>query len=83
MNAFGKFLDSKEGRLLSRSQWAVKIKVSPSFIAHLASGIRLPGLATAHRIEEATNGVITMQSWFGGPLGDTLQSLGTEDAAAP
>jgi hypothetical protein len=82
MNAFAKFLNSKSGRLLPRSEWAKRFDVTPSFVAHMVSGVRLPGLATAYRIELHTLGQVTMQSWIGPPLGGSLPDVDAELAAA-
>ncbi len=64
MNTFEKFLTSKEGRKRPRAKWADLFEVSPSFVAHLVASFRMPGLATAYRIEVVTGGQVTMQSWI-------------------
>lgn len=83
MNTFQTFLGSKAGRLHNRKQWAVRFEVTPSFVAHLASGIRRPSLETAFIIERETEGVVTMQSWLQAPSDVSLPKASAEAAPAP
>jgi DNA-binding transcriptional regulator YdaS (Cro superfamily) len=82
MTGFEQFLQSKPGRFLKRAEWADLIGITPSFIAHLASGARQPSLATAYKIEVETKGRVTMQSWLQPNKGVTLPSADAETATA-
>ncbi len=83
MNTFEKFLTSKAGRKIPRVQWADHFEVSPSFVAHLVSGFRMPGLATAYRIEIETDGQVPMRSWIEDADDGNLPLTGAESATAP
>jgi len=64
MSAFSTFMDSKAGKRLSHAGWAEEFGCSRSFITHMKQGHRRPSLETAYKIEQATEGAVTMQSWF-------------------
>lgn len=83
MNTFETFLNSKAGRKIPRVEWADRFEVSPSFVAHLVSGFRKPGLATAYRIEVMTKGQVPMQSWIEEVDDGSLPLTGAEPATAP
>jgi hypothetical protein len=83
MNTFEKFLNSKEGRKVPRIKWADRFEVSPSFVAHLVSGKRQPGLSTAYRIEIMTGGKVPMQSWIEDVDDGSLPLVRVESVATP
>ena len=83
MNQFENFLNSKAGRKIPRVEWADRFEVSPSFVAHLVSGLRMPGLATAYRIEIVTDGQVPMRSWIEDADDGSLPLTGAEPATAP
>lgn len=83
MNTFEKFLTSQEGRKLPRAKWADLFEVSPSFVAHLVANFRMPGLATAYRIEVVTRGKVTMRSWIEDADDGSLPVVGAEVVAVP
>ncbi len=83
MNTFETFLSSKAGRKIPRVRWAVLFEVSPSFVAHLVSGLRMPSLSTAYRIEVVTDGLVPMRSWIEDVDGGSLPLIGAESVAAP
>lgn len=64
MNAFSMFLQSPHGRRLSQAAWGRQLGISKSYVAHLASGRRVPSLDLAFKIENLSEGVVTMQSWM-------------------
>ena len=83
MNTFEKFLNSKAGRKIPKARWADRFEVSPSFVAHLVSGVRMPSLATAYRIEVMTDGQVSMRSWIEDTDDGSLPLIGAESVAAP
>lgn len=48
---------------ITAEQFAGQIGVSPSAISQMLGGKILPSLATARKIEAATNGRVRMQDW--------------------
>ena len=83
MNTFEKFLHSKEGRKIPRVRWADRFEVSSSFVAHLVSGARQPGLATAYRIEMMTHGQVPMRSWIEDTDDGSLPLMSEESVVLP
>ena len=52
-------------RGMTQSEFAVRIESPPCMVSQYAAGKRLPGLAVALAIEEATEGEVPARYWVG------------------
>jgi transcriptional regulator with XRE-family HTH domain len=48
---------------IRQAEFARRAGISRAMICQILSGVRLPGLFTAQRIEKATDGEVRMDSW--------------------
>lgn len=62
---------------LSQSEWAGRLGISRNHLSSILSGVRLPSLTLAVRIERKTEGAIPAASWV------PTDSLAHEKDAAP
>lgn len=58
------FLESDEGKKLSRAEWSRRIGVTRGYLTQLAGGHKVPSLHLAVRIDEITGGKVTPYDWL-------------------
>lgn len=63
MTPLAQYLKNQNGSL-TRSAFAGRVGISPSYLTELAAGIKRPSLDVACRIERETGGAVKVAHWL-------------------
>jgi len=63
MMTLSEFLDSEEGSKFSRAEWARRFGITRGYLSQLSSGNRSPRIPLAVKIEDETEGKVSIRSW--------------------